>query len=54
MSIRKICQKILVMQPLKLQKVQLLPELMKVGEVGYSVVRVDDKRPVEPPNLKKS
>ena len=37
----------------KAAKGSIVPELMKVGEVGYSVVRVDDKRPVEPPKFEK-
>ncbi|MCX7337741.1 MAG: peptidylprolyl isomerase [Alphaproteobacteria bacterium] len=35
----------------KAAKATLLPEPVNLGEMGFSVVRVEDKRPVEPPQL---
>ncbi|RZI46185.1 peptidylprolyl isomerase [Candidatus Finniella inopinata] len=37
----------------KAEKGSVVTEAMKIGEVGYSVIRVDDKRPVTPPEFKK-
>ncbi len=37
----------------KTAKGSIVAEPMKVGEVGYSILRVDDKRPVEPPKFEK-
>lgn len=37
----------------KAAKGSIVTEALKIGEVGYSVIRVDDKRPVEPPKFEK-
>ncbi len=38
----------------KAAKATLLPEPIQVGEMGYSIVRVEDKRPIEPPKLEEA
>ncbi len=35
----------------KAAKATMLPEPVSLGELGFSIVRVEDKRPVEPPQL---
>lgn len=38
----------------KAPKATLLPEPIQVGEIGHSIVRVEDKRPIEPPKLEEA
>jgi peptidyl-prolyl cis-trans isomerase C len=38
----------------KAPKATLLPEPIQVGEIGFSIVRVEDKRPIEPPKLEEA
>ena len=37
----------------KAAKGSIVTEALKIGDVGYSIIRVDDKRPVEPPKFEK-